>query len=218
MNLLDCTLIAKRLNAQELPAPVDELPGLTALEPQAAAVLLPLFQLDGRWRLLLIRRAEHPHDLHSGQVGFPGGRVEPEDADFAATALREAEEEIALPADQVKLVGRLRGLRTLSNYLVQPVVGCIRWPQPLRAEPSEVARIFSIPLDWLAAPSRYRVEIWPGPAHPQARPVVFFDEHDGERLWGVSARITLDLLDALEGSPMRADRLMSAWGGCVPGD
>ena len=218
MNLLDCTQIADRLNARTLLEPIDEMPGQTALEPRAAAVLVPLFRLEGRWRLLLIRRAEHPHDLHSGQVSFPGGRVEPEDADVAATALREAQEEIALPAEQVKLVGRLRGLRTVSNYLVQPVVGCIRWPQPLRAEPDEVARIFSIPLDWLAAPSRYRVEIWPGPTHPQARRVVFFDEHDGELLWGISARITLDLLGSLGYPPMGADWLPLARDGSAQCD
>lgn len=204
---LDCDLIADRLRGRSLSAPVDELSGHGASAPRPAAVLLPLFRLDGRWRLLLIRRAEHPNDLHSGQVGFPGGCVEPTDADADAAALREAEEEIALPAEQVRLLGRLRGLRTVSNFLVQPVVGCIGWPQPLRAQPGEVARIFSMPLDWLAAPSRWRVEIWPGPDHPQARRVLFFDEHEGELLWGVSARITLDLLEALGFAPIGSDPL-----------
>jgi 8-oxo-dGTP pyrophosphatase MutT (NUDIX family) len=123
--------------------------------------------------------------------------MEPDDANADATALREAQEEIALAAKRVRVLGRLRQLRTVSNFLVQPVVGFIPWPQPLRAEPGEVARIFSIPLDWLAAPSRYRVEVWPGPNHPQGRRVVFFDQYAGQLLWGVSARITLDLLDAL---------------------
>ena len=206
-NQLDCDLISKRLRGRSLSTPAHELAGHSAPAPRQAAVLVPLFQLDGRWRLLLIRRTEHPKDLHSGQVGFPGGRVEPTDADADATALREAQEEIALPAEQVQVLGRLRKLRTVSNFLVQPVVGIISWPQPLRAEPGEVARIFSIPLDWLAAPSRYRRETWPGPNHPQGRPVIFFDEHDGELLWGVSAGITLDLLDALGCLPVGEGQL-----------
>ena len=212
VNRLDCDLISERLRARSVSTPADELAGHAAPRPHRAAVLLPLFQLDGRWRLLLIRRTERPKDLHSGQVGFPGGRVEPDDANCDAAALREAQEEIALPAEQVQILGRLRKLRTVSNFLVQPVVGVIPWPQPLRAEPGEVARIFSIPLDWLAAPNRYRVEVWPGPTHPQGRPVIFFDEHDGELLWGVSARIALDLLDALGCLPIGEDALpMHDW-------
>ena len=207
VNQLDCGLIAKRLCDRSLSTPADELVGHAAPAPHPAAVLLPLFQLDGRWRLLLIRRTERPKDLHSGQVGFPGGRVEPADASADATALREAQEEIGLPAERVRVLGRLRQLRTVSNFLVQPVVGFIPWPQPLRAEPGEVAHIFSIPLDWLAAPSRYRVEVWPGPHHPQGRRVVFFDQYDGQLLWGVSARITLDLLDALGYRPIGEDPL-----------
>ncbi|MGB5833603.1 MAG: CoA pyrophosphatase [Thiohalocapsa sp.] len=202
VNGLDCDLIAERLRARPLSALLDEGPGHVALAPHPAAVLLPLFRLEGRWRLLLIRRTKHPNDLHSGQVGFPGGRVEPADPNAVATALREAREEIALPPQQVRILGWLRTLRTVSNFLVQPVVGCVSWPQPLRAEPGEVAHIFNIPLDWLAVPNRYRVEVWPGPDHPRGRRVVFFDEHDGELLWGVSARITLDLLDALGCLPM----------------
>ncbi len=207
INHLDADLIAERLRTRPASAPADELPGQAAAAPRAAAVLLPLFRLEERWRLLLIRRAEHPRDQHSGQVGFPGGRVESSDTNADATALREAGEEIALPAEQVRILGRLRGLRTVSNFLVQPVVGHIHWPQSLCADPQEVAHIFSIPLDWLCAPQRYRVEVWPAPGHPQARQVIFFDEHEGERLWGVSARITLDLLDALGYPPIGVDPL-----------
>ena len=95
------------------------------------------------------------------------------------------------------LLGELRPLRTVSQFLVTPVVGCIPWPQALRPDPREVARIFSIPLTWLLGPERHRVRVYPAPDHPEAREVIFFDEFDGERLWGVSARITLDLLTCL---------------------
>ncbi len=177
--------------------PTFERPGPAPDTPRNAAVLLPMFRLGGRWRLLFIRRAEHPDDRHSGEVSFPGGRHEPGDADAAATALREAHEEIGLAPSRVTLLGQLGALHTVSNYRVTPVVGHLRWPQDLRPAPREVARIFSLPLDWLATPAHRRERIWPTPDHPQARRVVFFDQHDGERLWGVSAQITLDLLAAL---------------------
>jgi len=167
-------------------------------EPRPAAVLVPMFRVEDAWRLLYIRRSEHGGDRHSGEVAYPGGRCEDGDADRAATALREANEEIGLDPGGVELLGELRPFRTVSNFVVTPVVGIVRWPLKLRPDPKEVARVFSIPLAWLDNPANRRVTPWPGPHHPQVRQVVFFDEFDGERLWGVSARITLDFLACLK--------------------
>ena len=97
-----------------------------------AAVLLTLYRHGGAWHLLFIRRAEHPRDRHSGEVGFPGGRWQVGDSSWAATALREAQEEIGLESAQVDLLGELRPLPTVSQYLVTPVIGSIPWPQTLR--------------------------------------------------------------------------------------
>jgi 8-oxo-dGTP pyrophosphatase MutT (NUDIX family) len=169
-------------------------------EPRPAAVLLPMFRHLDAWHLLFIRRAEHESDRHSGQVAFPGGRQEAEDADLAATALREAQEEIGLDPHRVLLLGELRPLHTVSNYLVTPVVGEIPWPLDLTPDPIEVARVFSIPLTWLGDPAHRQVRTWPSPEHPEARDVVFYDEFDQELLWGVSARITVDFLACLDGS------------------
>lgn len=173
-------------------------PSTRALE--RAAVLLTLYRQAGTWHLIFIRRAEHEQDRHSGEVGFPGGRWQATDPSCATTALREAEEEIGLPRSEVDLLGELRPLRTVSQYLVTPVVGCIPWPQALRPDPREVARIFSIPLAWLLEPGRHHPFTYPAPGHPEARELIVFDEFDGERLWGVSARITLDLLGCLAGA------------------
>lgn len=162
-----------------------------------AAVLLTLYRQARAWHLIFIRRAEQAGDRHSGEVGFPGGRWQPGDETCAATALREAQEEIGLPGDQVELLGELNPVRTVSEYLVTPVVGCIPWPQALTPEPREVARIFSIPLAWLVAPGRHRIRSYPAPDHPEARDLIFFDAFEGERLWGVSARIALDLIARL---------------------
>ena len=157
-------------------------------------MLLPLYRRNDAWHLLFIRRTEQPGDPHSGQVAFPGGRHDPRDPDSIATALREAQEEIALPPTAVRVLGALPPMHTVSRFLVTPVVGEVDWPQALRPDPREVARIFSIPLAWLARPGHHRIRPYPHPEHPQVREVVFFDEYDGERLWGVTARITLDFL------------------------
>ena len=161
-------------------------------------MLLPMFRHLDAWHLLFIRRSEHDADRHSGQVAFPGGRQEPEDADSTATALREVQEEIGLDPAQVALLGALRPLHTVSNYLITPVVGEIPWPLDLTLDPVEVARVFSIPVAWLADPDNRRVRTWPSPDHPEAREVVFFDEFDRELLWGVSALITVDFLACLD--------------------
>ena len=177
--------------------PAQELAGVSAETAHPAAVLIPLFRLHERWRLLYIRRSEYDGDHHSGEVAFPGGRSQRDDECCAATALREAWEEIGLPPREVELLGELPPFLTVSNYLVTPVVGLVPWPLELRPDPTEVARVFSMPLAWLEDPANRRVRAWPSPDHPQVRQVVFFDEHDGELLWGVSARITLDFLACL---------------------
>ena len=193
--------VARRLSAKGCGgSPSQELAGASSDAPRPAAVLIPMFRLYGGWRLLYIRRSEYESDHHSGEVAFPGGRCEREDADLAATALREAREEIGLDPQEVELLGELRPFRTVSNFLVTPVVGLVPWPLALRPDPSEVAHVFSIPLVWLNDPANWRVRAWPSPDHPQVRKVVFFDEFDGERLWGVSGRITLDFLTCLKGA------------------
>lgn len=198
---LDRGIISDRLSSRQAPRAVtQELPRSPGHTPHRAAVLIPMFRHLETWHLLFIRRTEHEGDHHSGQVAFPGGRWEPSDADSTATALREAQEEIGLDPAQVVLLGELRPMHTVSNYLVTPVVGEIPWPLELMPDPLEVARVFSIPLNWLEDPSNRRILTWPSPNHPEARDVVFFDLFDHELLWGVSARITLDFLAALSRS------------------
>jgi len=200
MNELDTLEISRRLQTTDTGHAEHEspLPGLEG-EPTPAAVLLALFRSQGRWRVLYIRRATNQADRHSGEVAFPGGRIEMEDADPDAAALREAHEEIALHPRRVELIGRLPSFRTASNYLVNPVVGTIPWPLDLSPDEREVARIFSIPLDWLADRANYAIRPWQPPGYRISRDVVFYREYDGERLWGVSGRITLSLLQSLAG-------------------
>jgi len=172
-------------------------PGVAAeWSARPAAVLVPLILEEARWRLLFTRRTENV-ESHRGQVSFPGGRIEAGDADAVAAALREAREEIGLRPDDVRLLGRMDSLLTVTQYLITPVVGVIPWPYPLRPDPSEVAAVFSIPLDWLADGSHLERRTRPGPAGGPEVPVYSYQPYDGHVLWGASARITLDLLDLL---------------------
>lgn len=190
--------IADRLRRRQRQAPTRELAaGDLPGPPRQAAVLLPLFRLEAGWRLLYIRRAEHPGDYHSGEVAFPGGQCEPRERDPAITALREAREEVGLDPGGVEVLGTLSPFLTVSGFLVTPVVGHFEWPQTFAPDPAEVARVFSIPLAWLADPTNRQARVWPSAEHAQARQVVLYDPFDGERLWGVSAAITLDLLARL---------------------
>jgi len=120
-----------------------------------AAVLVPLLVHPTGMTVLLTLRTLHLAD-HAGQVSFPGGRVEPEDLDEVATALREAREEVGLAPDRVRLIGRLDTYVTRTGYRIAPVVGLIAPPIELQPDPDEVAEIFEVPLDFLIDPLNRR--------------------------------------------------------------
>jgi 8-oxo-dGTP pyrophosphatase MutT (NUDIX family) len=165
-------------------------------EAVPAAVLVPLYQDEDRWHVLFTRRTENV-DSHRGQVSFPGGRIEEYDSGPEAAALREAQEEIGLAPKDVVLLGRLDSLLTVTQFLVTPVVGVIPWPYSFHLNGEEVATAFGVDLDWLVDPSnleiRQRQPLVPG----RAVPVYYFRPYKDEVIWGATARITLDLLDAL---------------------
>lgn len=173
-------------------APLSDTPD--ARPKRRAAVLAPLQRIDGDWHLLLIRRSHREGDHHSGQVAFPGGRVEPQDKSLAEAALREAEEEIGLAPSGVAVLGQLPDYTTITNYRVTPVAGHVHTPFEPVLQPAEVARLFSVPLDWLADPANHERRRW----HAERPPVVYFNDWQGETLWGATAAMTLHLLDALD--------------------
>jgi len=127
--------------------------------PSAAAVLVPLVLREAGLQVLLTRRAEHLRD-HPGQVSFPGGRVEPGDADAADTALRESEEEIGLPRASVEVLGRLPVYTTVTQYLITPVVAVVRPPFELVLDATEVADAFEVPLAFLMDPARHQRHVF----------------------------------------------------------
>jgi 8-oxo-dGTP pyrophosphatase MutT (NUDIX family) len=117
-----------------------------------AAVLVALVERPEGWMVILTQRTAHLA-AHAGQISFPGGGVEPGDADAVATALRETEEEIGLPAPRVEVMGGLDLYVTRTGFRITPVVGLVRPPFILRPDPYEVAEVFEVPLGFLLDPA-----------------------------------------------------------------
>lgn len=158
-----------------------------------AAVIMPLLLAEGEWQVLFTRRSDTVQN-HKGQVSFPGGASEEMDAGPAETACRELQEEIGISSEDVKVLGQLQDMRTITSFTVTPVIGVIPWPVVVSPNPNEVARVFTIPLCWLADPDHWEERLYrllDGSEHP----VIFYDEYDGELLWGVTARIVLNFLE-----------------------
>jgi 8-oxo-dGTP pyrophosphatase MutT (NUDIX family) len=164
----------------------------TEVRLKCAAVLIPLVWYDDEWHLLFTRRTDTV-ESHKGQVSFPGGACDEGETTPEQTALREAEEEIGIFPGEVRVLGRLSNLITITYFRVTPVIGVVKWPAVFRVGAHEVARIFTMPLAWLANPTnRWQFEI-PG----TDRSLIAYHPYDGELLWGATARMTVDFLTVL---------------------
>ena len=163
-------------------------------EGQRRAAVAVIIHFVGHQAHLLLTRRAITVSNHKGQVAFPGGGVESGDVDLIDTALRETEEEVGLPRACLTVVGRLDDIFTVTGEtVVTPVVAFAKDDElpPMTAQPSEVARIFSIPFRDLLEDSLWRTE----QTHFRGRtyPLYYFD-YDGETLWGLSAFIVRQML------------------------
>lgn len=160
-----------------------------------AAVLLLLRGTPGGMAVLFTRRTQDVF-THKGQISFPGGSQEPGDRDLEATALRETEEELGIPASAVEVLGELDDTFTsVSNFLVRPFVGLYRgtW-EALRPEPHEVAEVLSVPLARLHDPVIGGVELGEVEGRRRDVPIYHYGEHI---IWGATARILHQFLTLL---------------------
>jgi 8-oxo-dGTP pyrophosphatase MutT (NUDIX family) len=161
----------------------------------SAAVLVPITDRGEPHLLFTKKTGSVPH--HKGQFSFPGGIVDVRDGSRVETALREAWEEIHLPAEAVEVLGLLDDTPTrATNFIITPVVGIVRDPVDLRPDGREIERVLEVPLQTLRDPSIFRTEIWERNGEPH--PVLFYEVSTDDVIWGATARILSQFLALLD--------------------
>ena len=163
------------------------IPTPTSFRP--AAVLVPLVRREPVITVLLTQRTEDMPS-HAGQIAFPGGRKQQEDADARATALRETEEEVGISRTFVQVIGAVDPYRTGTGYEITPVVGIVTPGFTIHADPREVADVFEVPLSHFLDAQNHRVDS----RVFQGRERRFYAMPYGDRyIWGATAGMLKNL-------------------------
>lgn len=168
--------------------PGDNADSLAQGTPAPAAVLVAI--TDRPEPGVILTQRTDTLRRHAGQVAFPGGRIDPDDADAAAAALREAEEEIALPRHAVEVVGAADLYLTVTGYAVTPVIGVIAPDLDYHANEAEVADVFEVPLAFVLDPANHvqASAMW------QGRTRTYYEINwQGRRIWGATAAMMVNL-------------------------
>lgn len=199
--LPDCPGLVAALHPLALPpqGPGWNLTELTDLVPDGtvsvpAAVLVGLVPRHDGTQVLLTRRTDALRQ-HAGQVSFPGGRIEPDDADAVAAALRETCEEIGLAPTQITPLGFLDPLATITGYRVQPVVAVLANDYVAHPDPNEVADVFEVPLAFLLDPANLATHTLDFRGRPRQ---VLEYRYPAQRIWGATASMLFNLRQRLE--------------------
>jgi 8-oxo-dGTP pyrophosphatase MutT (NUDIX family) len=159
--------------------------------PVPSAVLLPVLIKNGECHILFTKRTQNLNH-HRGEISFPGGVRQEEDADALQTALRETREEIGICPADVEVLGMLDDFYSIHNYLITPFVGMIPPDYHYRINSDEIEKIIEVPISHLLDPGIFRVEdwSWKGRTHP-----VCFYEYGKDEIWGVTGAILKQFLD-----------------------
>lgn len=159
--------------------------------PVPAAVLITLVERPDGYAVLYTERAVTLR-THSGQIAFPGGKIDAGDRDAVAAALREANEEVALQPADAQILGFMPNYFTGTNYLITPVVAVVRPTRPFVPNPGEVAAVFEVPLALLMTARTYltlRI-LRKGVEH-----TTWQVDHEGHHIWGITANLTRRFYD-----------------------
>lgn len=194
--------LVRRIAGRLLPQPVEPGPSIALLPdwqpetpfdrpPVEAAVLIGLVRRAAGLSVLYTERSPDLRS-HSGQIAFPGGKVDPGDTDAAAAALREASEEVDLDAADADVIGYLPPYFTGSNYLITPVVALVEPQRPFVPNPSEVKSVFEVPLEWLMDAGNYGTyRISRGGKEHSTWQIM----HGELVIWGITANLTRRFFD-----------------------
>jgi len=194
---MDLEALRKRLDAA-----LSRRPRLTLDRSDlvSAAVLVPVTDRGGPHLVFTKKTSGVPH--HKGQFSFPGGVVETRDGSRVETALREAWEEIRLPAEAVEVLGLLDDTPTrATSFVITPVVGIVRGPVEFKPDGREIERVIEVPLATLRDPAIFRAETWERDGEPHQ--VLFYQVSADDVVWGATARILSQFLAILDEEPER---------------
>ena len=157
-------------------------------------MLIPLFKKDGEYHILFTRRTDKV-EHHKGQISFPGGRQDKKDQDLLATALREAREEMGIEEKDVRILGELDDICTVStDFCVSPFVALLPYPYPYKVNRQEIEEVIEVPLSGLLDDRRLRQELYEKDGQLIS---VYFYQHQDHTIWGATANILKQLLDLL---------------------
>jgi len=166
-----------------------------------AAVLVPLYYKEGQPHILLTKRSDQV-EHHRGEISFPGGKLDPDDADLQSCALRETREEVGVRSEDVRIVGELDDFYTVAtNFLVVPFVGMIPYPYEFRPSDREIDGLIKVPLEIFFDPSRRTEVTWMVHGHPVE---IISYLWEGHNIWGATARILKHFTEVVcKGEPVQ---------------